>query len=131
MVEKEKRENGFEISPYVRRSVDSFGQHELLAGSAGEGGHHTPGLLEFWRVIRKRQATILTVAAIVFVATLLATLKQKPFYRALALVEIQKENPDIPSLQELLQVENMSDTYLETQYRILRSDNLARRVISQ
>ena len=95
------------------------------------GGEEVPGLLEYWRVIRKRRATILTVLFIVFSIVLFATLKQKPVYKAKALLEIQKENPDVPTLQELFQVENLSDTYLETQYRILKSENLARRVIAQ
>ncbi|MGB8543295.1 MAG: polysaccharide biosynthesis tyrosine autokinase [Candidatus Acidiferrales bacterium] len=89
-----------------------------------------PGLLEYARVIQKRRATILTIAFVVFSVGLFATLKEKPIYRARVLVEIQKENPDIPSLQELFQLESISDTYLETQYRILKSENLARRVIS-
>jgi capsular exopolysaccharide synthesis family protein len=89
-----------------------------------------PGLVEYARVIQKRRATILTIAFIVFSMGLFATLKEKPVYRARVLVEIQKENPDIPSLQELFQLESISDTYLETQYRILKSENLARRVIS-
>ena len=89
-----------------------------------------PGLVEYARVIQKRRATILTIAFIVFSLGLFATLKEKPVYRARVLVEIQKENPDIPSLQELFQLESISDTYLETQYRILKSENLARRVIS-
>jgi capsular exopolysaccharide synthesis family protein len=89
-----------------------------------------PGLVEYARVIQKRRATILTIAFVVFSIGLFATLKEKPIYRARVLVEIQKENPDIPSLQELFQLESISDTYLETQYRILKSENLARRVIS-
>jgi polysaccharide biosynthesis transport protein len=92
--------------------------------------HRVPGLVEYWRVIQKRRATILTAAFIVFALGLFATLKEKPVYRARVLVEIQKENPDIPTLQELFQVETISDTYLETQYRILKSENLARRVIA-
>ena len=89
-----------------------------------------PDLLEYGRVIKKRRATILTIAFVVFTIGLFATLKEKPVYRARVLVEIQKENPDIPTLQELFQVESISDTYLETQYRILKSENLARRVIA-
>src|ERR1700689_468209 len=89
-----------------------------------------PGLVEYARVIQKRRATILTIAFIVFSIGLFATLKEKPVYRARVLVGIQKENPDIPTLQELFQLESISDTYLETQYRILKSENLARRVIS-
>src|ERR1700726_97894 len=102
-----------------------------LAAFDPEEVREVPNLLEYWRVIQKRRATILTTAFIVFAVALVATLKQKPVYRAQALVEIQKENPDIPTLQELFQVENISDTYLETQYRILKSENLARRVIAQ
>jgi polysaccharide biosynthesis transport protein len=126
-----KEETSIELYPYPRRSLDEVRGNGGMAAGNGDEPHHTPGLLEFWLVIRKRRATILTVLFIVFTAALVATLKQKPLYRARALVEIQKENPDIPSLQELLQVENISDTYLETQYRILNSENLARRVISQ
>jgi capsular exopolysaccharide synthesis family protein len=103
----------------------------IPAAYGAEGMEQVPGLLEYWRVIQKRRATILTALFIVFTVALVATLKQKPVYRARALVEIQKENPDVPTLQELFQVENLSDTYLETQYRILKSENLARRVISQ
>ena len=103
---------------------------ELVAYEA-EDLQEVPGLLEYWRAIQKRRATILTTLFVVFAIGLFATLKQKPVYKARALIEIQKENPDIPTLQELFQVENISDTYLETQYRILKSENLARRVIFQ
>jgi capsular exopolysaccharide synthesis family protein len=90
-----------------------------------------PDLLEYWRGIQKRRATILTILFVVFTIALVATLKEKPVYRARGLVEIQTENPDVPTLQELFQVENISDAYLETQYHILESENLARRVIAQ
>src|SRR3984893_3907622 len=101
-----------------------------LALYEAEDVQEIPDLVEYWWAIRKRRAKILTAVFFVFASGLFATLKQKPVYRAQALVEIQKENPDIPTLQELFQVENISDTYLETQYRILKSENLARRVIA-
>ncbi|HXW54722.1 MAG TPA: polysaccharide biosynthesis tyrosine autokinase [Candidatus Cybelea sp.] len=90
-----------------------------------------PDLLEYWRVARKRRATIVTVLVVVFGLTLFATVREKRVYEARALIEIQKENPDIPTLQELFQVESISDTYLETQNRILKSESLARKVIEQ
>jgi polysaccharide biosynthesis transport protein len=90
-----------------------------------------PDLLEYWRIVKKRRATILTVLLVVFGLTLFATIKEKRVYEARALIEIQKENPDIPTLQELFQVEGVSDTYLETQNRILKSESLARKVIEQ
>ena len=88
-------------------------------------------LRAYARVIRKRLFTILTVFFIVVVVAVIATLKQKPTYRAQAVLEIQKENPDIATIQELYQLETLSDDYLRTQYDILASDSLARRVVNQ
>ena len=102
-----------------------------LGGRSIEEPKEVPDLLEYWRVVKKRHATILTTLFIVFTIGLVATLKEKPTYEGRTLIEIQKENPDIPTLQELFQVESISDTYLETQDRILKSENLARRVISK
>lgn len=90
-----------------------------------------PDLLAHWRTIRKRRLAIFTVFCVVFTVVLLATLKQKPVYRAKTLIEIQKENPNVPTVQELFELESVSDTYLETQYKILNSEALARRVIEE
>jgi succinoglycan biosynthesis transport protein ExoP len=90
-----------------------------------------PDLLEYWRVIQKRYATVLVALLVVCMIGLFATFRGKPVYEARALIEIQKENPDVPTLQELFQIEGVSDAYIETQNRILKSENLARRVITQ
>src|SRR6202162_4264143 len=90
-----------------------------------------PDLLECWLVIQKRYATVLVALLVVLMIGLFATFRGKPVYEARALIEIQKENPDVPTLQELFQIEGVSDAYIETQNRILKSENLARRVITQ
>src|SRR6267142_5923060 len=90
-----------------------------------------PDLRAFGRVIRRRLSTILIVFFVTFVLGTIATLKQKPTFRAQAVLEIQRENPDIPTIQELYRLENVSDDYLKTQYSILASKSLARRVIDQ
>lgn len=91
----------------------------------------SPPLLAYWRLLRKRRWTILTVFFVLFTVVLLGTVKQKPIYRANALLEIGKENPNILSVQEFFQLDTVSDAYLETQYKILRSDSLARRVVDE
>src|SRR6266699_844165 len=88
-------------------------------------------LRSYGRILRKRLPTILVVFLILFTAILIATLKQKPVYRAQVLLEIQKENPDIPTIKELYELDAVSDAYLRTQYSILASESLARRVIDQ
>src|SRR3984893_983824 len=90
-----------------------------------------PDLLEYWRGIQKRYGTVLIALLVVFMIGLFATFRGKPVYESRALIEIQKENPDVPTLQELFQIEGVSDAYIETQYRILKSENLARRVMTQ
>ena len=55
-------------------------------------------LRAYGRILRKRFATIMIVFFLVFAVILIGTLKEKPVYRAQALLEIQKENPDIPTI---------------------------------
>src|SRR6266478_2987955 len=88
-------------------------------------------LRSYGRILRKRLPTILVVFFILFTGILIATLKQKPVYRAQVLLEIQKENPDIPTIKELYELDAVSDAYLRTQYSILASESLSRRVIDQ
>ena len=88
-------------------------------------------LRTYGRILRKRISTILIVFFLVFAVGLIATLKEKPVYRAQALLDIQKENADIPTIKDLYELEEVSDSYLKTQYTILASESLAERVIDQ
>src|SRR5579862_3535498 len=126
-MDQEKQISIYESASDVLENRRAQGLTSLDADESQE----VPDLLEYWRVVRKRRGTILTILFVVFTTGLVATLKEKPVYRGRGLVEIQMENPDVPTLQELFQAENASDAYLETQYRILESENLARRVIAQ
>jgi uncharacterized protein involved in exopolysaccharide biosynthesis len=90
-----------------------------------------PDLRSYWQTIQKRRWTVLSIVLVTFTITSLVTWKQRPVYRADSLLEIQKENANIPTVQELFQLENVSDNYLETQYKVLQSETLARRVIDQ
>jgi capsular exopolysaccharide synthesis family protein len=85
----------------------------------------------YWGILKKRRWTILSIILCIFTLALIGTLKQKPIYRASALLEIEKENPNVSTLKELFQLEDVSDSYLETQYKLLRSESLARRVVSE
>jgi polysaccharide biosynthesis transport protein len=104
---------------------------EILESYPVEEPFEGPNLREYWRTIQKRRWTVLSILLATFTIATIATWKQKPVYRAEALLEIQKENANIPTVQELFQLENVSDNYLETQYKVLQSETLARRVIDQ
>jgi len=90
-----------------------------------------PDLLARWNVIRKHRWTVLSAFFILFTMVLAGTLEEKPVYRATALLEIERENPSLETPEELLQLGDVSDAYLETQYKILNSEDLAERVIHQ
>ncbi len=100
----------------------------LLAPYATAEVAKAPDLLAYWRMIRKRRWTMLITFFVLFAVVLLGTIRQKPFYRAQALLQIEKENPNILTVQEPFVPENVSDTYLETQHKILRSESSGRRV---
>jgi succinoglycan biosynthesis transport protein ExoP len=104
---------------------------ELLEPYQIEEAMEGPDLRAHWRTIQKRRWTILSILLVVLTIVSIVTWKQKSVYRADALLEIQKENANIPTVQELFQLENVSDNYLETQYKVLQSETLARRVIDQ
>lgn len=93
--------------------------------------HDAPDFHAYARILRKRFSTILIVFFVLFSAVLVATLKQKAVYRAQVLLDIQKENPEIPTIQELYELDSVSDAYLRSQYTILASESLARRVVDQ
>ncbi|MHB8754737.1 MAG: GumC family protein [Candidatus Acidiferrales bacterium] len=108
--------------------LQRYGNGRPLRGDEGE---EEPDLRAYWHIVQKRRWTIISVLIIVLTAAVLITVKEKPVYRAQSLVEIEQENPNILTVQQLFQLENVSDNYLETQYKVLRSDSLARSVIQQ
>jgi polysaccharide biosynthesis transport protein len=91
----------------------------------------SPDLFRWWKIACKRRRTVLTAFLALFLFVLAGTVMQKPIYRAKALIEIDRENPNFVTSQELLQLDEVSDTYLETQYKVLTSEDLAGRVIAE
>jgi len=89
-----------------------------------------PDFRGYARILRKRFPTVLIVFSILFSIALIATLKQKPVYRAQVLLEIQKKSRHSHH-SELYELDSVSDAYLRSQYTILASESLARSVIDQ
>ena len=88
-------------------------------------------LLAYGRILRKRRWTVISVLIVILTVVLIATSREKPVYRATAMIEIQREDPSIVTVRKLFQLPNVSDEYLATQYRLLRSRSLARTVIAK
>ncbi len=86
-------------------------------------------LRQYWKVIQKRKWTILSIASIVLMATAVMTFTMEPIYRATATIQINKENPQIVDFKEIFSVNTMELDYYQTQYKILESRTLAKKVI--
>lgn len=88
-------------------------------------------LLDYWNIILKRRWTILACLLIVFTTVAIATFKERPLYAGKILIEINPEEPQVLSFQQIAQPGSSWDiqSYRETQYRILKSRSLAERVV--
>ncbi len=119
------------IELYKRPGVLVERRRTFLAPTPVADTEKPPDLVALWRIIRKRRWIVWTAFCVLFGVVLIATLSQKPVYRARALLEIDRENPSLVTPQELFQLDEVSDAYLETQYKVLNSDDLAERVIDE
>jgi capsular exopolysaccharide synthesis family protein len=88
-------------------------------------------LLDFWRVLVVRRWTILAVFVTAVVFTLISTLKETPIYQASTTLQIDRENPNVLPVKGVYEVDNTADDTLPTQYKILESRSLARKVIEE
>jgi capsular exopolysaccharide synthesis family protein len=102
-------------------------EEEILDVSLEE----SPRLMDYWHVIVKRRWAVLTCLLVIFTTVAIGTFKEKPIYAGRILIEINPEEPQVLSFQQIAQAGASWDlqSYRETQYKILRSRSLAERVV--
>jgi succinoglycan biosynthesis transport protein ExoP len=86
-------------------------------------------LRDYWKVIVKRRWIIIALFLIVLVATAVGTFTMKPVYRGTVSLQINKENPQVVDFKEIFSVNMWDQNYYQTQYKILESRSLAKRVL--
>jgi succinoglycan biosynthesis transport protein ExoP len=123
-----ERENSIEIFQACPRALEKR-RGEVLALKSEPAP--SVNLLSYWIILRKRRWTVLALLAVIFAVDVIATLKEKPLYEAKALIEIERENPNIPTAEDLFEIDNVSNTFLETQYKVLESESVLRRVVRE
>ncbi len=88
---------------------------------------------ELGKVLYKRRWTILFFFLVVTIVVTIATLMQTPIYRAVAVIQIETEAPNIIGFKEVVALGSQnywaSKEYYETQFRIIRSRPVAEEVI--
>jgi capsular exopolysaccharide synthesis family protein len=113
----------------LRAGLDSM--RPMVAAPAGYDPMVTPEshALDYVRVLYKRRWTAITAFAIVVGLTMLVTFTATPQYEATTQILIENEQPNVVNFQQVVD-EIRSIDYYQTQYRLLESRLLARRVLS-
>ena len=102
----------------------------LASIDANERDDDQINLLEYWHVLVDRRWIVAGVAACVFVLALAATLLATPVFRASSTLQIERDTMKIMDVEGLTPAESPMDRdFYQTQYELLRSRSLARRVV--
>ncbi len=88
-------------------------------------------LKEYLWIIKKRKWTLITFFLIMVTMVTIGSFKMDPIYRATTELLIEKENPNILSFEQVMKLDTSTTDYYQTQYMILKSRSLAKRVISK
>jgi capsular exopolysaccharide synthesis family protein len=89
-------------------------------------------LREYWRILSRRRGSLAVALAFSLFGAALYTTMVAPTYRATATVQIDREQPGLADIRQQAAAEPLEQPdYLETQYKVLRSRTLAKRVIAE
>jgi len=86
-------------------------------------------LRDYLRVIQKHRWTVITVFAIIVITVVIHAFTATPIYEATTRLIIDKENPNVVSIQEVMAIDASGTDYYQTQYKIIESRTVAREVI--
>ncbi len=81
------------------------------------------------RTLWKRRWAVASIFLVTVTAAAIRSFGATPIYRATTQVLIDRENPNIVNVQEVLAIDTADTDYYLTQYEILKSRSLAQRVI--
>jgi polysaccharide biosynthesis transport protein len=86
-------------------------------------------LSHYWNIIYKRWKVAVAIVAVVMLGTFLASYFSKPLYRASIRIQVERENPNQITIEDLFGIQASDQEFLQTQYELLKSRGLAQRVI--
>jgi polysaccharide biosynthesis transport protein len=122
----QRNERGGSPAPYI--DVPYFGPDPA-------DGQQTGGLLEYWRILRRRRGTLILFAFLGALVGFLVTLPQTPVYQARTSVEIVGLNENFLNIKQVTPVSESGATSetsdIQTQIKILQSESLLERVLAK
>ena len=105
--------------------------HQLASNYPRSNGSRQPRYP--WRqyalAVWDHKKLALVTFALVVTGTMIWTFTQTPIYRATAVLEVEKEDTKLPSIQNAVSGDMFDDQYFNTQQKILQSRTLCEKVI--
>lgn len=103
---------------------------QFLYDDTGEGVLSSPVILQYWQSIVRWRVLIAAVIVFALIAGLVATLLLPAQYEAKTLIEISREQKNITKVEGVEGKVDLNDAeFYETQYKLLKSESLAERVV--
>src|SRR5258706_4499673 len=91
----------------------------------------TLDLVEYWRAISKRRWSVLGLTLLVAILAMLIVSNIRPMYRSTVTMLIEQGKSKIVSIEEIYSQGIIQREYYQTQVEILKSEELARKVIKK
>ncbi len=88
-------------------------------------------IVEYWRAISKRRWSIAGLTIVVAILATLVTFAIRPSYRGTAVILIEQGKSKVVSIEEVYSQGFLQREYFQTQVEILKSEELARKVIGK
>lgn len=86
-------------------------------------------LLQLWNIIWRRKWSILSLMLVVMMVATLAVFVITPIYRAAATLLIEQKKVNVVSIEQVYGLDGSGNEYLQTQLELLKSRDLAERVV--
>ncbi len=99
--------------------------------AGGTASVETIDLMHYWRVFRRHLSKILALTIVATAIAVLVVMSMTPVYKATTTLLIEAEEAKIVSIEEVYGIGGQSSEYFQTQFEILKSRELAKRVAIQ
>ncbi|HEY2090757.1 MAG TPA: polysaccharide biosynthesis tyrosine autokinase [Thermoanaerobaculia bacterium] len=86
-------------------------------------------LSHYWNIIYKRWKIAAAIVVVVMIGTFLASYFSTPLYKSFVSIQIERENPNQLTVEDLFGIEASDQEFMQTQYYLLKSRGLADRTI--
>jgi len=124
MAENNSKENGTALEKLRQYPLTS--PHPLYYPPNAEEEVH---LRDYLHVILRRKWIVITLFVAIVTTVTIGTFMVKPQFKSSVMIKIEKENPNILAFKDVVGLEMAAEDYYQTQYKILKSRNLAKRII--